>query len=92
MTNTAKDNSDVIDRIHAVIRDSKQAGINHAKNATRQHGEYQFVIGYIQALLVEGLVSRDVAYSLIAELDEAWKDVLAATPGSSSTPRKKLKP
>ena len=78
MTDQTTDNEEVITRARMLIENAERNSRVHAGDPVRLQGEYKFVIGYLQALLTEGLISHEICNQLIAELDSIFKTHLAS--------------
>ena len=67
------DNEEVISRAHAKIHESAYMVTTLPGNEQRQHGYDSYVLGYLEALKAENLLSQDSYMQLVAEHKRAFK-------------------
>ncbi|MGG5223528.1 hypothetical protein [Pseudomonas syringae pv. coryli] len=91
MTIRNVDNQVTIDHVRSLIADAASNSRTHVSDLVRLRGERMFVIGYLQALLTEGIISQEMCNKLIAELEAALKDALKAKPATGKKVVRKLK-
>lgn len=67
------DSEEVITRAHAKIHESAQMVSRLAGDERRRHGYDSYVLGYLEALKAENLISQDAYVQLSAEHQQAFK-------------------
>ncbi|QXI03026.1 hypothetical protein HV782_013955 [Pseudomonas monsensis] len=80
------DNEEVITRAHAKIHDSAYRVTKLAGNEQRQHGYDSYVLGYLEALKAENLISQDSYVQLVSEHKQAFKLASQLSPDAAGTP------
>ena len=86
MSAVEMDSEEVITRAHAKIQDSAYMVTKLAGNEQRQHGYDSYVLGYLEALKVENLISQDSYTHLVAEHKQAFKVATHLYPDAAGKP------
>ena len=80
------DSEEIITRAYAKIHDSAMMVSRLAGNEQRQHGYDTYVLGYLEALKAENLISQDSYTQLVAEHKQAFKVASQQRPDAVGKP------